>query len=263
MSRVIIIANQKGGVAKTTTALNLGVGLARKGKQVLLIDNDPQGSLTTAMGYQRPEELPATLATIMGHVIEEEPFELNEGVLLGEEGVMLVPANIELSGIESSLVNVMSSETTLKEYVDRMRPYFDYIIIDCSPNLGFLTVNALTCADEVIIPVQAAYLPVKGLELLLRTISKVKRKTNPEIRILGILITMVDLRTNYTKQVIDTVNRIYGKSLPLFHTMIPSSVRAAEAPALGVSIFQHDPRGKVTEAYEAFTQEVMEVCPER
>ena len=150
MSKVIIVANQKGGVAKTTTALNLGVGLAKTGKKVLLIDNDPQGSLTESLGYQNPDELEITLAQIMERVLNEEPFDLSEGILYSEEGVDLMPANIELSGVETSLVGIMSSETVLKEYVEMIREQYDFILVDCSPNLGQLTINALVVADEVI-----------------------------------------------------------------------------------------------------------------
>ena len=173
MSKVIICANQKGGVAKTTTTVNLGIGLARLGKKVLLIDNDPQGSLTEALGYQEPDSLEITMAQIMEWVLNEEDFDLEAGILHHEEGVDLMPANIELSGVETSLIGIMSSETTLRDYIELVGDKYDYIIVDCSPNLGQLTLNALVAADEVIIPVQAAYLPLKGLEQLLKTISRV------------------------------------------------------------------------------------------
>lgn len=181
MSKVIICANQKGGVAKTTTTVNLGIGLARLGKKVLLIDNDPQGSLTEALGYQQPDSLDTTLANIMDAVLNEELVNVEAGILHHEEGVDLMPANIELSGVETSLIGIMSSETILKEYIEMIGPRYDYVIIDCSPNLGQLTLNALVAADEIIIPVQAAYLSIKGLEQLLKTISKVKRKMNPKM----------------------------------------------------------------------------------
>lgn len=165
MRKVIICANQKGGVAKTTTTVNLGIGLAREGKKVLVIDNDPQGSLTEALGYQEPDSLEITLAQIMDWVLNEEPFDIDAGILHHEEGIDLMPANIELSGVETSLVGIMSSETVLKEYIDMIENQYDYIIVDCSPNLGQLTLNALVAADEIIIPVQAAYLPIKGLTI--------------------------------------------------------------------------------------------------
>ena len=185
MCKVLICANQKGGVAKSTSVVNLGIGLARKGKRVLLIDNDPQGSLTEALGYPEPDKLETTLANVMEWVLNEEDFDLSAGILHHEEGIDLMPANIELSGVETSLVGIMSSETTLKEYIEMISDDYDYIMVDCSPNLGQLTLNALVAADEIIIPVQAAYLPLKGLEQLLRTISRVKRKMNPKLDIHG------------------------------------------------------------------------------
>lgn len=201
MCKVIICANQKGGVAKSTSVVNLGIGLANKGKRVLVIDNDPQGSLTEALGYPQPDKLEITLANVMEWVLNEDDYDLKAGILHHEEGIDLMPANIELSGVETSLVGIMSSETTLREYIESVRDDYDYILVDCSPNLGQLTLNALVAADEVIIPVQAAYLPIKGLEQLLKTISRVKRKMNPKLHIMGILITMVDYRTIYAKEI--------------------------------------------------------------
>ena len=211
MSKVIICANQKGGVAKSTSVVNIGIGLARLGKKVLVIDNDPQGSLTEALGYPQPDKIENTLATIMEWVLNEEEFDLDAGILHHEEGIDLMPANIELSGVETSLIGIMSSETVLREYVEMIRDKYDYILIDCSPNLGQLTLNALVAADEVIIPVQAAYLPIKGLEQLLKTISRVKRKMNPSLNIMGILITMVDYRTVYANEITEILYQHYGK----------------------------------------------------
>lgn len=256
MSKVLICANQKGGVAKTTTAVNLGVGLANKGKRVLVIDNDPQGSLTEALGYQQPDSIEITLAKIMEWVLNEEDFDLDAGILHHEEGIDLMPANIELSGVETSLIGIMSSETVLKEYIDMISDRYDYIIVDCSPNLGQLTLNALVAADEVIIPVQAAYLPIKGLEQLLKTISRVKRKMNPRLHIMGILLTMVDYRTNYANEITEVLYNVYGNSIHIFENVIPMSVRAAETPAEGISIYKHDAKGKVAVAYEKLTEEV-------
>ena len=258
MCKVIICANQKGGVAKSTSVVNIGIGLARLGKKVLVIDNDPQGSLTESLGYPQPDKLEITLATVMDRVLNEEDFDLSAGILHHEEGVDLMPANIELSGVETSLIGIMSSETVLKEYVDMIRDRYDYILIDCSPNLGQLTLNALVAADEVVIPVQAAYLPIKGLEQLLKTISRVKRKMNPTLHIMGILITMVDYRTVYANEITEVLYQHYGSSIHIFDEVIPLSVRAAEASAEGISIYKHDPKGKVALAYEAITKEVSE-----
>ena len=258
MSKVLICANQKGGVAKSTSVVNIGIGLARLGKKVLVIDNDPQGSLTEALGYPQPDKIEITLATIMEWVLNEEEFDLDAGILHHEEGIDLMPANIELSGVETSLIGIMSSETVLREYVEMIRDKYDYILIDCSPNLGQLTLNALVAADEVIIPVQAAYLPIKGLEQLLKTISRVKRKMNPSLNIMGILITMVDYRTVYANEITEILYQHYGNNIHIFEEVIPMSVRAAEAAAEGVSIYTHDPKGKVASAYEITTKEVAE-----
>ena len=257
MSKVIICANQKGGVAKTTTTLNLGIGLARLGKKVLLIDNDPQGSLTEALGYQEPDRLETTMAQIMEWVLNEEDFDLEAGILHHEEGVDLMPANISLSGLEVSLVNAMSRESILKQYLDTVNKQYDYILLDCMPSLGMLTINALAASDNVVIPVQAAYLPAKGLEQLLMTVNKVKRQINPKLKIDGILLTMVDNRTNYAKDISSLIRETYGEKIKVFDTEIPHSVRAAEIAAEGISIFKHDPKGKVAEAYRNLTKEVI------
>lgn len=257
MSKIIAIANQKGGVAKTTTACSLGVGLSNKDRRVLLIDCDPQANLTEAMGYQQPDEIEITLATVIENIVKDIEFDKKAGIIHHEEGVDILPCNIELSGVETSLVTIMSGESVLSEYIEMIEDDYDYIIIDCSPSLGMMTINALTAADSVIIPVQAAYLPVKGVELLLKTISKVKRKLNPELVIEGILLTMLDMRTNYTRDISETLENIYGERIRIFENTIPASVRAAEAPALGMTIFRHDKKGKVAQAYKGLTEEVL------
>lgn len=191
MCKVISIVNQKGGCSKTTSAVNIGIGLANAGKKVVLIDADAQGSLTASLGFQKPDELKVTLATIMAKTINEEEIDLSKVILHHEEGVDLVPGNIELSGLEVQLSNVLSRELILKEFVDSLRDSYDYILIDCAPSLGMMTINALVAADEVIIPVQAAYLPVKGLQQLMKTINMVKRRLHTKWKILLILYVRV------------------------------------------------------------------------
>lgn len=257
MSRVIAIANQKGGVSKTTTTVNLGEGLVRAGKKVLLIDADAQASLTESLGYHMTDQIPVTLSTIMEKVINDEEIGATEGILKHEEGLDLLPCNIDLSGIEVSIINVMSREVILKQYVNQMRKYYDYILIDCMPSLGMLTINALAAADSVLIPVQAAYLPVRGLEQLITSIGKVKKRINPSITFEGILISMIDSRTVYAREITEIVKKNYGNSLRIFETMIPFSVRAAETFAVGVSIFKYAPENPVAKAYDSLTEEVL------
>lgn len=260
---VLAVVNQKGGTGKTTTCKNLGVGLAQEGKKVLLVDVDPQGSLTISLGYPRPDDLDTTLSELMAKVMQETPLSSGEGILHHEEGVDLIPANISLSGMEVSLVNAMSRETILKQLIEPMKRQYDFILLDCMPSLGMLTVNALAAADNVLIPVQAQYLSAKGLEQLLQTVNKVRRQINPKLRIEGILLTMVDGRTNYAKDISNLIRETYGSKIKVFGTDIPHSVRAAEISAEGKSIFRHDPKGKVADAYRVLTKEVVQDAEKR
>ena len=255
--KVIAIANQKGGVGKTTTAVNLGTGLVRAGKRVLLIDSDPQGSLTLALGIRSPDELEITLADLMRSVVADEPFDKNQGIKQTAEGVYFLPSNIELSGIETGLVNIMSREYILKDYVDVIKNDYDYVIIDCMPSLGMLTINSLVAADSLIVPTHPRFLPTKGLNLLLTTVSRVKKNLNPDLAIEGILFTMVNNRTNNARDVMESLRSGIGRSIHIFDTEIPHSVRAAESNLQGVSIYKYDPESKVAKAYEGFTKEVM------
>lgn len=260
---IIGIVNQKGGTGKTTTCVNLGIDLVHEGKRVLIADCDPQGSLTISLGYPQPDSLPVTLADLMGNVLSAIPIHPGDGVLHHEEGVDILPANIALAGMEVSLVNAMSRETTLKQVLANYSKDYDHILLDCSHSLGMLTINALTAADRIVIPVQTQYLSAKGVEQLLGTVARVKRNINHKLKIDGVLLTMVDSRTNNSKEIASLLRSTYGPKIKVFDTEIPRSVRAAEISAEGKSIFEHDPGGKVAAAYHALTKEVLHLEEQR
>ena len=262
-AQVIALVNQKGGVTKTTSCVNLAAGLAQAGKKVLVVDCDPQASLTISLGHPQPDRLPVTLSDMMGKVLNDQPILPGEGILHHPEGIDLMPADIQLSGMEVSLVNAMSRETILRQYLDTVKRQYTHILIDCQPSLGMLTVNAFAAANRVLIPVQAEYLPAKGLEQLLSTVSKVRRQINPKLQIDGILLTMVDSRTNFARDISALLRENYGSKIKVFASEIPHSVRAKEISAEGKSIFAHDPGGKVAEAYQNLTKEVLKLEKQR
>jgi chromosome partitioning protein len=257
MGKTIFIGARKGGVGKTMTAASLGVGLARKGKKTLVIDTDSQFSLTVSLGVKEPDKLLVTLTTVMNHIINETNFDPETGIIHHSDGVDLLPANSSLTGIELALAPLIGRETVLRQYIEMVKPLYDFILIDTPPTLDLLTINALAAADSVIIPVVPKFLDAKGLELLLKSISQIQRQINPNLSISGILLTMVDRRANFTRDIISLVENAYGGNIRIFGEHIPRSVRAAESTAQGVSIFTHDPHGKVAAAYAALTREVL------
>ena len=255
MCRVIVVANQKGGVGKTTTSINLGVGLARMGKRVLLVDSDPQGHLTMGLGF--PKNIRTTLKNMMECIIMGMEFNPKEAVLKHEEGVDVIPSNKLLSGMDMSLLTVEDREMVLKEYLELLEDDYDYIIIDSMPSLGMLTINAISAADSVLIPVQPQYYSSDGLTELLKVVKGAKQRFNPKLEIEGILFTMDACRYKNAKRVKEAVSQAYGKDFRIFTDTIPRAEALAEAPTEGMSIFAYDSSSKGAKCYEKLAQEVL------
>ncbi len=255
---VICITNQKGGVGKTTTATALAQGLSEHDKRVLLIDWDPQASLTVSLGVN-PDSLELTCYDVLTSTIRNNGhFSIRDVTLKTDNpNIDLVPANIELSQAQLDLVNAFTRELMLKEMLQSVRKDYDFILVDCLPSLGLLTINALSAADSVLIPLQADFLAMKGLTLLLTTIIRVQDRINPSLEILGILFTMTSSRTLHSREVIQVTKRAFGDRIKVFDTTIPASVRFKEAPAAGMSILTYAPRSDGAEAYRSFTEEVL------
>ena len=249
MSKVISVANQKGGVGKTTTAVNLSTILAKKGKKVLLIDTDPQGNATSGLGLTKEVE-----NSVYDILVGEAEFKetIQETAI---KNLKLCPSNISLAGAEVELVSMMSREQRLKTKLDNIKNEFDYIIIDCPPSLGLITLNAFTASDSVLIPVQCEYFALEGLGQLLNTVNLVKKHLNKNLEIEGALLTMYDARTNLSNQVVKEVKKYFENKV--YKTVIPRNVRLSEAPSYGMPITVYDPRSKGAKAYEKFAKELL------
>jgi chromosome partitioning protein len=248
-AKIVSLVNQKGGVGKTTTAVSLAVALARRGQRVLLIDLDPQANATSALGVIGADQ-PGTYDAILDEVPMAECI-----VRVVEEGVDVVPSSAELSGAEVELVPVLARERRLANAIYPVRDHYDWVLVDCPPSLGLLTINALTASDSVIIPVQCEYMALEGLSRLMETLELVKRSLNPGLHVLGLILTMFDARTRLAQQVVDEVRGHFPQT---FATIIPRSVRLSEAPSHGQSIFRYDQGGRSAAAYEAVASELLE-----
>ncbi|MFQ5614141.1 MAG: ParA family protein [Anaerolineae bacterium] len=256
MAQIIALANQKGGVGKTTTALNLGAALRELEHRVLLIDLDPQASLSLALGLN-PDELESTVYTALKRVIEDGEIDAQEvNLITTGEGLNLIPANIELSQADLDLVREPLGVYALRDVLRPLAGAYDYILVDCPPSLSILTTNGLAAADRVIVPLQADYLALKGVNLLLRTITKIQRRANRQLRIAGVLLTMVDLRTRHAQEVIATARQAFEGHVPVFETMIRMSVPLKEAPITGQSILTYAGDSVGARAYRALAGEV-------
>ena len=249
MCKIISVANQKGGVGKTTTTVNLSTIIAKKGKKVLLIDADPQGNATSGLGVDKEVEL-STYDVLVNDATIEEACKTT-----AVKNLMVCPSNISLAGAEVELVSMMSREQRLKEKLDAIKESFDYILIDCPPSLGLVTLNAFTASDSVLIPVQCEYYALEGLGQLLNTVNLVKKHLNKNLQIEGALLTMYDMRTNLSNQVVKEVKKYFGDKV--YKTVIPRNVRLSEAPSYGMPITEYDPRSKGAKSYDKFTKEFL------
>lgn len=258
MTKIISIVNQKGGTGKSACTTNYGVGLAQMNKKVLVVDVDPQFDLSASLGFRDCDDSNETLTTLMEMILNDEDIPEDCFIRHTEEDIDIICSNIGLAGTDVQLVNAMSREFVLKQILSRVKDKYDVILLDCMPSLGMLTINALAASDEVLIPVEASYLPIKGLQQLLKTIGKVRRKINPKLQIMGILFNLVEVQTKDARNNMDQLRQAYGSQIHVFNSFIPFSVRMKEAAREGQSIFKYDPKGKVAIAYMNSVKEAFE-----
>ena len=256
--KVISVANQKGGVGKSTSVYCIGAGLALDGKKVLLIDVDPQGDLTKMLGMRKPHDLPRALGDVMSDVVSGKEIAEHTEIMHHHEGFDFVPGNRALSAVETGLVNVMSRETVLRQYVDSVKNDYDYVLLDCRPSLGMLVINALAASGYVLIPVQADYLAAEDMTELVGTVQQIKRQINPKLKIGGVFLTMAN-ETNFRRDTVRAVKENFGKHLPVLQTVIPATVRLAEVSTADKSIFKHEPKGQAAAAYGGLVKEVIAI----
>lgn len=260
--KVISIVNQKGGVGKTVTTVNLAVGLANQGKKVLAIDLDPQGSLSISLGIDEPESIEDNIVNILDKIITKQEFDKSYAIRKHDENIDFISSDVQLTGLEHDIMGVLvARESILKKYIEIIKDDYDYIIIDCSPSLSMLTINALACSDKVIIPVQAHYIAMKGMDLLFETINTIKISgINKDLEVAGILITMFESRTLSSQSIIDAIQRKISKDILIFETKIPKSIQASEMGIYGISIYKYKPDGKLAIAYKSLIEELLLNC---